>query len=68
MCGKPADGQHPHYYVSVSENGKWLGNLTPEGRSSRLKVYTMVLGEERAKAIASDINAEGKFKAKAVKW
>lgn len=50
---------HKHYAVSVRENGKRIGRLTPDGTCNRLNIYAAVMSEAKAFDIAKDINAQG---------
>ncbi|WP_433206753.1 hypothetical protein ACQP1G_20635 [Nocardia sp. CA-107356] len=42
----------------VSENGKLLGRLTPDGKTVNRKVHAAILSKVKADQIASQINAD----------
>lgn len=69
-CGWCEDQEegHTHYAVLVRENGKLLGRLTPEGGATNRNIFAAILSKARAEEVAKDINAEGQFEAKAIKF
>lgn len=48
---------HRHYAVLVRQNGRLLGRLTPDGRTTRLNIYASVMSRSRAEYITERINS-----------
>lgn len=54
------------YCVQIYDlSGKWLGRLTPDGRTTRLTIHAVMLEEFCAAEIADEINDGGHYLAKA---
>lgn len=64
-CGDDEPG-HKHFAVSVRENGKLLGRLTPEGGTTKRNIFAVIFSKAHATYVASEINAAGIFTAKVV--
>ena len=64
-CGDETP-DHKHYAVSVRENGKLLGRLTPDGTATNRNVFAAIMGHARAEKIAGEINESGTFTARVI--
>ena len=64
-CGDDAP-DHKHFAVSVRENSKLLGRLTPQGGTTTRNIYAVILSNARATQIAKEINEAGEFQAKVI--
>lgn len=64
-CGDDAP-DHKHFAISVRENGKLLGRLTPDGGATKRNMFACIFSKARAEKIAQEINDEGAFSAKVI--
>lgn len=59
------------WYAIVCRDAKTnqlLGRLTPEGHTTNRNIYAMMLPKQRAEEIAEEINQDGEFIAKVIKF
>ena len=59
------------WYAIVCRDAKTnqlLGRLTPEGHITNRNIYAMMLPKKRAEEIAEEINQDGEFIAKVIKF
>lgn len=58
-----------HYAVLVREkDGTLLGRLTPKGYTTKRRIHAAMLTKEQADRVSEEINEEGSFLAKAIKF
>ena len=58
-----------HYSVLVREkDGKLLGRLTPKGYTTKRRVHAAMMSKEQADRVSEEINEEGVYLAKAIKF
>lgn len=68
-CGD-TNPEHTHYSVLIrdAKTNKLLGRLTPNGTAVNRKFYATIFSKARAEEIAAEINQDGEFTAKAIKF
>lgn len=58
-----------HYAVLIREkDGKLLGRLTPDGTAVKRNIYAAMFTKEQADRISKEINEDGVYLAKVIKF
>lgn len=58
-----------HYAVLVREkDGKLLGRLTPDGTAVNRRIFAAMFTKEQADRVSEEINEEGSYQAKVIKF
>lgn len=64
----PPMPENPYAVLCRDLNGKLLGRLTPDGCATNRNLFAAMFTKDQAQEIAEEINSDGSFTAKVIKF